>query len=84
MFNKINKIYAILNIYYFNPNYVLISFQFSKIADVLIIKKAKTKNLLKKILNSIYVFELSSFQTYKNNWIENNYSSKKSHKFIKK
>ena len=32
----VNTILNILNIYYFNPNYILISFQFSKFVDVLI------------------------------------------------
>ena len=32
----ISTILYILNIYYFNPNYILISYQFSKFVDVLI------------------------------------------------
>ena len=39
----ISNILYILNIYYFNPNYVLISFQFSKIADVLINENGNNK-----------------------------------------
>ena len=36
IFSIISSILYILNIYYFNPNYILISFQFSKFVDVLI------------------------------------------------
>ena len=39
----IGTILNILNIYYFNPNYILISYQFSKLVDVLITKPEKTK-----------------------------------------
>ena len=39
----ISNILYILNIYYFNPNYVLISFQFSKIADILINENGNNK-----------------------------------------
>ena len=39
----VSSILYILNIYYFNPNYVLISFQFSKIADVLINENGNNK-----------------------------------------
>ena len=39
----VSNILYILNIYYFNPNYVLISFQFSKIADVLINENGNNK-----------------------------------------
>ena len=39
----ISNVLYILNIYYFNPNYVLISFEFSKIADVIINEKGYSK-----------------------------------------
>ena len=39
----ISSVLYILNIYYFNPNYVLISFEFSKIADVIINEKGNSK-----------------------------------------
>ena len=35
IFSTISTILYILNIYHFNPNYILISFQFSKLVDVL-------------------------------------------------
>ena len=39
----ISTILYILNIYYFNPNYILISYQFSKFVDVLINEPQTTK-----------------------------------------
>ena len=39
----VNTILNILNIYYFSPNYILISFQFSKFVDVLIIESDSKK-----------------------------------------
>ena len=36
IFASLSTVLNILNIYYFNPNYVLISFQFSKFVEVLL------------------------------------------------
>ena len=43
IFAIISSILNILNIYYFNPNYILISFQFSKFVDLLINEKGVNK-----------------------------------------
>ena len=43
IFSTISTILYILNIYHFNPNYILISFQFSKLVDILINKGDASK-----------------------------------------
>ena len=74
----VNTILNILNIYYFSPNYILISFQFSKFVDVLINEK-DTKKYFTIIFFVVQIFFLMIYlEIIELNFCDLNKNTKKS------
>ena len=74
----VNTILNILNIYYFSPNYILISFQFSKFVDVLI-NESNSKKYITIIFFVIQLFFLMIYlEILELNFCNLNQNTKKS------
>ena len=74
----VNTILNILNIYYFSPNYILISFQFSKFVDVLI-NESNSKKYFTIIFFVIQLFFLMIYlEILELNFCNLNQNTKKS------